>query len=208
MHSRSNISSRIFALGHSGGQPSRPWRFANYYWEGRVRFQCCFSPPGILKNGSRVLCNGTFWRSNRFVRGRDSVHVQRCPFIPRFQDLRNLPDVAQLVYIQMTLMPAFDKLVVRGHVLNRSLYLLSVWTMQRYPRVSNNFLLCLEASPLSYTETSALEKQLQYFLASLSPPKCVSSCALGDIIRFLIGKHKSCRTVVHRPSWSTVVRFV
>ena len=54
------------------------------------------------------------------------MRVQRCPLIPRFQDLRNLPDVAQLVYIQMTLMLAFDKLVVREHVLNRSLYLLGV----------------------------------------------------------------------------------
>ena len=149
---------------------------------------------------SRVLCNGTSGRSNRprFVRGRDSVHVRRCPLIPRFHNLRNLPDVVQLVYIQMALMLAFDKLVVRGHVLNRPLYLLSVWTMQRYPRVSDYFLLCLEASPVSCTEASALEQQLPYFQASSSPPECVSSCTLGDIIRFLINKNKSDRTVVVR----------
>ena len=73
----------------------------------------------------------------------ETVRVQHCPFIPRFQDLRNLPDVAQLVYIQMTLMLAFDKLVARGHVLNRPLYLLGVWTMQLYPRFSDS------CSPLS-----------------------------------------------------------
>ena len=132
------------------------------------------------------------------------MHVQRRPFIPAFQDLRNLPDDAQLVKIQMTLMLAFEKLVVRAQILNRPLYLLSVWTMQPYPCVSDSFLLCLEASPISYTETSALEQLLPYFLASLSPPECVFSCALGNIIRFLITKNKSCRTVVHRPSlfWS------
>ena len=159
-----------------------------------------FSPPGDLKNGSRVLCNGTSGRSTSIVRGRDFVHVQRRPFIPAFQDLRNLPDDAQLVKIQMTLMLAFEKLVVRAQILNRPLYLLSVWTMQSYPCVSDSFLLCLEASPISYTETSALEQLLPYFLAPLSPPECVFSCALGNIIRFLITKNKSCRTVVHRPS--------
>ena len=174
MRSRSYISSRIFARGYSGAQPSGPWRFADYYWEGRVRFQCCFFFLQDFSRiaRSRVLCNGTSGRSNRprFVRGRDSVHIRRCPLIPRFHNLRNLPDVVQLVYIQMTLMLAFDKLVFRGHVLNRPLYLLSVRTMQLYPRVSDYFLLSLKASRASFTETFALEQRLPYFLASLSPP--------------------------------------
>ena len=42
MRSRSNISFRIFTRGYSGGQPLRPWRFANYYWAGMFGFSAVF----------------------------------------------------------------------------------------------------------------------------------------------------------------------
>ena len=46
----------------------------------------------------------------------------------------------------------------------------------------------------------ALENQLSEFLGSLSPPKSISSCSVDDIIKFLISKDKSGRTIVHNPS--------
>ena len=49
-------------------------------------------------------------------------------------------------------------------------------------------------------QKSALERQLSDFPASLSPPKCVSSCTSDDIIKFLIGRDKTGRTVVHSQS--------
>ena len=44
---------------------------------------------------------------------------------------------------------------------------------------------------------SALEQQFSTFLASLFPPKTISSCTADDVVRFLIHKDKSERTVVH-----------
>ena len=54
-------------------------------------------------------------------------------------------------------------------------------------------------------QKSALERQLSDFLASLSPPKRVSSCTSDDIIKFLISRDKSGRTVVHTQSCPRVV---
>ena len=42
------------------------------------------------------------------------------------------------------------------------------------------------------------------FLATLSPPKDISSCTLDDIIKFLISKDKSRKTVLHSQSCSKV----
>ena len=49
-------------------------------------------------------------------------------------------------------------------------------------------------------QKSALERQLSDVLASLSPPKCVSSCTSDDVIKFLISRDKTGRTVVHAQS--------
>ena len=46
-------------------------------------------------------------------------------------------------------------------------------------------------------QKSALEQQFSTFLASVFPPKTISSCTADDVIRFLIHKDKSGRTVVH-----------
>lgn len=53
-------------------------------------------------------------------------------------------------------------------------------------------------------QKSALERQLSNFLASLSPPRCVSSCTSDNIIEFLISKDRSGRTIVHTHSCSKV----
>ena len=42
------------------------------------------------------------------------------------------------------------------------------------------------------------------FLATLSPPKDISSCTSDDIIKFLISKDKSRKTVLHSQSCSKV----
>ena len=51
-------------------------------------------------------------------------------------------------------------------------------------------------------QKSALEQQLSTFLASVSPPKTISSCTVDDVIKFLIYKDSSGRTVVHVPTCS------
>ena len=49
-------------------------------------------------------------------------------------------------------------------------------------------------------QKSALEQQLSTFLASVSPPKTISSCTVDDVIKFLIYKDSSGRIVVHVPN--------
>ena len=51
-------------------------------------------------------------------------------------------------------------------------------------------------------QKSALEQQLSTFLTSVSPPKTISSCTVDDVIKFLIYKDSSGRTVVHVPTCS------
>ena len=51
-------------------------------------------------------------------------------------------------------------------------------------------------------QKSALEQQLSTFLGSVSPPKTISSCTVDDVIKFLIYKDSSGRTVVHVPTCS------
>ena len=46
-------------------------------------------------------------------------------------------------------------------------------------------------------QKSALEQQLFKFLGALSPPRTVASCTAQDIVKILIYKDKSGRTVVH-----------
>ena len=51
-------------------------------------------------------------------------------------------------------------------------------------------------------QKSALEQQLSTFRVSVSPPKTISSCMVDDVIKFLIYKDSSGRTVVHVPTRS------
>ena len=46
-------------------------------------------------------------------------------------------------------------------------------------------------------QKSVLKQQLSQFLGALSPPRTVTSCTAGDIVKFLISKDESGRTVVH-----------
>ena len=46
-------------------------------------------------------------------------------------------------------------------------------------------------------QKSALEQQLFKFLGALSPPRTLASSTAQDIVKFLISKDKSGRTVVH-----------
>ena len=65
---RSLSFSRIFELDHSGGRPFKLWLLTDYYWAGRVQIQCCASLAGVLNNGSRVVYNETFGRSDVSVK--------------------------------------------------------------------------------------------------------------------------------------------
>ena len=51
---------------------------------------------------------------------------------------------------------------------------------------------------------SALERELLDFLASLSPPRDISSCTSEEIVKFLISRDKSGKTVLHSQSCSEV----
>ena len=51
-------------------------------------------------------------------------------------------------------------------------------------------------------QKSALELQLSQFLGALSPSRTVTSCTANDIVKFLISKDKSGRTVLHSSSCS------
>ena len=53
-------------------------------------------------------------------------------------------------------------------------------------------------------QKSALGRELLNFLASLSPPRDVSSCTSEEIVKFLISKDKSGKTVLHSRSCSEV----
>ena len=59
---------------------------------------------------------------------------------------------------------------------------------------------CLYPNDIDANFCQACGSQLSGFLASLSPPKCVSSCTSDDIIKFLISRDKTGRTVVHTQS--------
>ena len=54
-------------------------------------------------------------------------------------------------------------------------------------------------------QKSALELQFSAFPASVFPPKTISSCTVDDVIKFLIHKDKSGRTVVHATECSRVL---
>ena len=51
-------------------------------------------------------------------------------------------------------------------------------------------------------QKSAMEQQPFKFLGALSPPRSLASCTAQDIVKFLISKDKSGRTVVHLLSCS------
>ena len=53
-------------------------------------------------------------------------------------------------------------------------------------------------------QKSALERELLDFLASLSPQRDISSCTSEEIVKFLISKDKSGKTVLHSRSCSEV----
>jgi len=54
-------------------------------------------------------------------------------------------------------------------------------------------------------QKSALEQQFSAILGSVSPSKTISSCTADDVIKFLIHKDKSGRTVVHSPACSGMI---
>ena len=103
----------------------------------------------------------------------------------------------RLVSIQMIMMRIFVRLVV--HQQEFPLLLLSslVWTCRRSIAVLWPLNLRQVASLIrSKSLPCSLKRQLSSFLASLSPPKSMSSASSKDIVKFLISKDKTGRTLV------------
>ena len=74
---------------------------------------------------------------------------------------------------------------------------LFAWMKRQSRSSSRNFI-----SVPYQKQKSALELQLSQFLDALSPPRTVTLCTANDIVKFLISKDKSGRTVVHSSSCS------
>ena len=118
----------------------------------------------------------------------------------RFRDLGNQPVFVVRACIRTTQMPisvGFPLcpkcqlfLVCRGPVDEKVI-------QERFQEFKSSF----ERRPYQ-RQKSALEQQLSAFLASVSPPKTISSCTVDDVIKFLIYKDSSGRTVVHVPTCS------
>ena len=100
------------------------------------------------------------------------------------------------------MLPTFVRLVVRGHT---SKFVVPTKTVHRaeIAKRLQEFTDVFKGRPYQRQE-SALEQQLLNFLATLSPPKGISSCTSDDIINFLISKDKSGKTVLHSQSCSEV----
>ena len=123
--------------------------------------------------------------------------------IPRFQDLGKLPGDVPRVCTLMTLMPTFVSLVVRGHVLKKFVVPTKTFDHAEIAKRFREFNDVFKAKPYQ-RQKSALERELMDFLASLSPPRDVSSCTSEEIVKFLISKDKSGKTGLHSRSCSEV----
>ena len=70
-----------------------------------------------------------------------------------------------------------------------------------FKSVFKSLSLRLSVAPIN-VRSQPLSSILSTFLASVSPPKKISSCKVDDVIKFLIYKDSSGRTVVHVPTCS------
>ena len=177
--------------------------FFFFFWGGggarRVPVRSYFFLPSILKNSSPVLCSGTSGRSDVPASKYFCLTV---PSIPRFQDLGKLPGDVPHVYtndVDANFCQAcgsrtcLKKFVVPTKTIDHA------EIAKRFQEFND----VLKAKPYQ-RQKSALEQELLDFLASLSPPRDVSSRTSDDIIKFLISKDKSGKTVLHSRSCSEV----
>ena len=128
-----------------------------------------------------------------------NIFALQCLRSPGFKTLESCPAMSRMS-ILMTLMPTFVRLVVRGHALKG---LTMQFDHAEIAKSFQEFNDVLKAKPYQ-RQKSALEQELLDFLASLSPPRDVSSRTSDDIIKFLISKDKSGKTVLHSRSCSEV----
>ena len=146
-----------------------------------------------------LLCSGTSGRSDVSASKYFCLTV---PSISRFQDLGKLPGDVPHVYTLMTLMPTFERLVHGSRTCLKK-FVVPAKTIdhaeiaKRFQEFNDVF----KAKPYQ-RQKSAFEQELLDFLASLSPPRDVSSRTSDDIIKFLISKDKSGKTVLHSRSCS------
>ena len=91
-------------------------------------------------------------------------------------------------------MPTFARLVARGYAFKKIVFSTKTIDPAEISKLFQEFNDVLKAKPYQ-RQKAALEQELLDFLASLSPPTDLSSCTSDDIVKFLISKGKSGKTV-------------
>ena len=191
---------RIFDQGHSGGQSSRHTQSIVFFWATRVPVRSCFSLASILKNGSLVLYSGTSGRSDVSTSKYFLPHSAFDPQVPRpWKAARRCPACLYPNDVDANFCQAC------GSRTRLKKFVVSTKTIDHaeVARRFQEFNDVLKAKPYQ-RQKSALEQELLHFLASLSPPRDPSSCTSDDIVKFLISKDKSGKTVLHSRSCSQV----
>ena len=125
-----------------------------------------------------------------------------CPGITRQPSMRKVVTSTfiwhvYLVSIQMIMMRIFVRLVVHP---STGVPITPVVQPGLDMSAINSRFVAFKSSSSSkpyQKQKSSLERQLSSFLASLSPPKSMSSASSKDIVKFLISKDKTGRTMVH-----------
>ena len=100
-------------------------------------------------------------------------------------------------------MPTFVRLVVRGHALKDLLCLPRLLTMQRLLNVSKSLMMCSKPS-LTKDGSPPLSESFWISWLPYLPPRDISSCTSEEIVKILISKNKSGKTVLHSQSCSEV----
>ena len=188
----SHLSCRICDRGRFGGRLFRLPLLTVCCLARRDPPPRCLFLPETHVNGFCATYSGISGLSEAFLEG---VFY----FCLGFKALEVCSAMPSIFIPKTTLTLTFVKLVVRecraplkslaGHA--------RLWTIHGYPDVSKNFLIPSQPSPISGRGLLLNSKQFSDFLVSLSPPKYISSCTSDGVIKFLISKDSSGRTVVH-----------
>ena len=179
-----------------GGLPFKLWLLTVYFWAEEVPVRCFFFHLDVLHNGSRVAYDGTFGLFDVSASDLTAfVYAIRSQVARVWKAARRCsaclyPNDLDANFCQAC--GSRTSLVHTGKPITRIDHVGITRRFQEFADASRN--------KSSQRQKSALERQLSGFLASLSPPKCVSSFTSDDIIKFLISRDKSGRTVVHTQS--------
>ena len=193
---RSLWSFLTFTSDPFGGHPFRLRLLTVCFWAGKAPVRCFFSLLDILHNGYRVTYNGTFGLIDVSASDLTAVaYVIRCQVARIWKAARRCSACLYPNDIDANFCQACGSQTSLVKVGKPNKHIDHVGISRRFQEFSD------AASNKPYQrQKSALERQLSDFLASLTPPKCVSSCTSDDAIKFLISRDKTGRTVVHTQS--------